>query len=80
MRRWKLFVALVGLAMLVAGAVVLWPPPKLITRESFGSIRTGMTRAEVEAIVGSPGDSHDWTDFSSGSASRDPLAFRRMDH
>jgi hypothetical protein len=58
MRRRTLLVALVGLAVVVAaGVVVLWPrPPSRITRENYGLIREGMTRAEVEAILGPPGD------------------------
>jgi hypothetical protein len=45
----------VGLAVL-AGALVLWPRPDRITRENFDRIRKGMSRAEVEAILGPPGD------------------------
>jgi hypothetical protein len=60
MRRRKLLVALVGLAVVVAaGAVVLWPqaaPPSRVTRENYDCIQEGMTRAEVEAILGPPGD------------------------
>jgi hypothetical protein len=53
MRRWKLLAALAGLAVLVAvGAVALRPRPQRITRESFNRIEKGMTRAEVEAILG----------------------------
>jgi len=57
-RRRMLLVALVGLAVVVAaGAVVLWPSqPNRITRENCDSIRAGMTRAEVEAILGAPSD------------------------
>jgi hypothetical protein len=57
---WKLLVVLAGLAVVVAaGAIVfvLWPePPSRITRENFERIRPGMTQAEVEAILGPPGD------------------------
>jgi hypothetical protein len=58
MRRRTLLVVLVGLAVVVAvGAVVLWPqPPSRITRENFARIKEGMSRAEVEAILGPPGD------------------------
>ena len=49
---------LAGLAVVVAaGMVVLWPrsePASRITVESFRRIRKGMTRAEVEAILGMP--------------------------
>jgi hypothetical protein len=58
MRRWKLLAAL-GLAVVVAAGSFLWlrPNPALrITRENCDRIRAGMTRAEVEAILGPPGD------------------------
>jgi hypothetical protein len=52
---------LAGLAVLMAGAVVLWlqllpDPASRITRENFDRIRRGMSRAEVHAILGPPGD------------------------
>jgi len=57
MRRRTLLVALAGLAVVVtAGTVVLWPRPERITRANFHRIREGMSRAEVEAILGPPGD------------------------
>jgi hypothetical protein len=57
MRRRTLLVALAGLAVLVAvGVVVLWPGPDRITRANFQRIKQGMRRAEVEAILGPPGD------------------------
>jgi hypothetical protein len=57
MRRWKLLVVLAGLAIVAAGVIVLRPePPSRITLESCRRIREGMTRAEVEAILGPPGD------------------------
>jgi hypothetical protein len=57
MRRRTLLVVLAVLAVVVAAGVVLWPrPPSRITRENFDRIREGMTRAEVEAILGPPGD------------------------
>jgi hypothetical protein len=41
MRRRKLLVALAGLAVVAAGAVVLWPePPSRITRENFDRMRS----------------------------------------
>jgi hypothetical protein len=56
MRRRKL-IALAGLAVLVAvGAFVLWPRPDRITEENYQRIQEGMSRAEVEAILGPPGD------------------------
>jgi hypothetical protein len=56
MRKRKLLAA-VGLAVLVAvGAFVLWPRQGRFTRENCGRVREGMTRAEVEALLGPPGD------------------------
>jgi hypothetical protein len=58
MRKRKLLAALaVGLAVLVAAA--LWPRTprgERISRDNFGRLRIGMGRAEVEAILGPPGD------------------------
>ena len=58
MRRRKLLVVLAGLAVVgAAGAFVLWPwPSSRITLENCNRIREGMSRAEVEAILGPPGD------------------------
>jgi hypothetical protein len=64
MRRRKLLVALAGLAVVVAaGAVVLWPASAsrisqanyALIPESLGRGPT-MNRAQVEAILGPPGD------------------------
>jgi hypothetical protein len=56
MRRRKLLAA-VGLAVLVAaGVIVAWPRANRVTQENYDSIRMGMSRAEVEAILGTPGD------------------------
>jgi len=50
-------VALAGLALLVAaGVVVLWPPPNRVTLENVQRIKEGMNHAEVEEILGPPGD------------------------
>jgi hypothetical protein len=56
MRRRKLrWVA--GLAVLLAvGALVLWPRAERITAAIFHRIQAGMSLAEVEAILGPPGD------------------------
>jgi hypothetical protein len=57
MRRRKL-IAAVGLAVLVAvGAVVLWPRTDRVTREKFDLLRVGMSRVQVQVILGPPGDS-----------------------
>jgi hypothetical protein len=57
MRRRTLLVALAGLAVLLSvGAVLVWPPADRITEANFLRIKEGMTRAEVEAILGPVGD------------------------
>jgi hypothetical protein len=55
--KWKLL-ALAGLVLLAGvTALVLWPPPSSrVTRENSDRIKQGMTQAEVEAILGPPGD------------------------
>jgi hypothetical protein len=46
-----------GLAALAgAAALALWPRADRVTRANFDRIRVGMSRAEVEAILGPPGD------------------------
>jgi len=69
MRRRTLLVVLAGLAVVVAaGVVVLWPRPERITRENFERIKEGMSQAEVEEILGPPGDyttePTDWENYS----------------
>jgi hypothetical protein len=58
MRRRKLRWVLAGAAvlLLVAGAFALWPRPGRVTRENFRLLRVGMSRGEVETILGVPGD------------------------
>jgi hypothetical protein len=57
MRRRTLLVALAGLAVVgAAGVVVWWPRADRITQENYDRIRPGMSRAEVEAILGPAGD------------------------
>ena len=53
MRRRKLIVVLV---VVVFGAFVLLPGPGRITPVNYARIQPGMSRAEVEAILGPPGD------------------------
>jgi hypothetical protein len=56
MRRRTLLVALVGMAVVTAvGAVVLWLRTDSITRSNYDSIKEGMSRTEVETILGPPG-------------------------
>jgi hypothetical protein len=63
---WKqtLLVALAGLAVILGSSVFVgWPRPDLVTQEAYDRIRMGMSRAEVENILGPPGD------YSSGPTS-----------
>jgi hypothetical protein len=57
-RRRKLLVVLAGLAVVICAAVVLAlrPQPDRVTRENFDRITECLNRAEVEAILGPPGD------------------------
>jgi hypothetical protein len=73
---------LIGLLLACIGGVVLvvvalLPPPPGITKENFDRIEVGMTRAEIEAILGGPANGRDprnglriglnaWEDDSSG--------------
>jgi hypothetical protein len=57
MRKRKLLVALAGLAVVGAtGVVVLWLRPSRVTQANFDRIQAGMSRAEVDAILGPPSD------------------------
>jgi hypothetical protein len=49
---------ILGLLVLGIAAVLAWPQPdlNLVTQENFDRISDGMSRAEVEAILGPPGD------------------------
>jgi hypothetical protein len=42
--------------MLVVGAFLLWPHPDHITRANSDRIREGMSREELYALLGPPGD------------------------
>jgi hypothetical protein len=59
MRRRKLLVALAGLAVVSAvgsSLFVVGPRANRITKENFDHIRGGLSRSEVEAILGPAGD------------------------
>ncbi len=58
MRKRKLLLGSLAGALVLTGvaAFVLWPRPRRITEENFARIKQGMTLAEVEAILGPPGD------------------------
>jgi hypothetical protein len=57
MRRRRLLVALAGLAVVIAaGVVVLWPHTHRTVTENYVRIEQGMTRTQVETILGPPGD------------------------
>jgi hypothetical protein len=55
MRR-RIDALVVGLLVLGIAALLAWPQPDRVTQENFDRIRPAMTRAEVEAILGPPGD------------------------
>jgi hypothetical protein len=42
------------LAVVAAGTVAAWPQPDRLTRENYDRIQVGMSRGQVEAILGSP--------------------------
>jgi hypothetical protein len=55
MRKRTLLVALAALAVVgAAGVVVLWPRADRITEANLERIKEGMSRAEVDAILGGP--------------------------
>jgi hypothetical protein len=82
MQRRKLRWVLAGLAvlLLVAGAFVLWPQPERITLENFYRIREGMSRDEVVAILGPPGDHSTRPVYTPGpdSGRPDPVIRRKF--
>jgi hypothetical protein len=55
-RRLRWIAGLVLAVLVAIGAFVLWPQSDRVTRENFDRIREGMSRAQVEAILGPPGD------------------------
>jgi hypothetical protein len=70
MRRRKLLVALAGLVVVVAaGAVGLRRRADRVTRANYDRILTGMSRADVETILGPPGD-YATVPFDNGSGTK----------
>jgi hypothetical protein len=71
MRRRKLLGALAGLAVGLVGVVafVAWPRPDRVRVETFRLLRVGMSKPEVYAVLGLPGDyltfDTDWADDDS---------------
>ncbi len=55
-RKLRWVVAGLAVALLALGACVLWPRANRVTPEDFNRIKEGMNLAEVEAILGPPGD------------------------
>jgi hypothetical protein len=55
-RRWVRLVGFTVLLGLCAGFFIDLSPSRRIQRQAFGRVRRGMTRAEVEALLGQPGD------------------------
>jgi hypothetical protein len=54
--RWRnLFAVLAGLAVVMAAGALLTRAPDRKASENFGRVQSGMTRAEVEFILGKPG-------------------------
>jgi hypothetical protein len=53
-RRLLLFGLPVALVLLGLGILALWPRPSAINPENDANIRDGMTRAEVEDLLGGP--------------------------
>ena len=56
MRRRTLLRALAIAALALAGALMLWTQPPAITQELAYRIHEGMTRTDVEALLGAAGD------------------------
>jgi hypothetical protein len=56
MRKRKLLAVGGVLALVAAGAFVAWPPAYRITIKNLERVQEGMSRADVEAILGPPGD------------------------
>jgi hypothetical protein len=53
-RRLLVLAALAALALALAAAVVLWPQPSQVTRANYDNIKPGMTRRDVETLLGGP--------------------------
>ncbi len=55
-RKRRQVVAGLAVGLIAVGAFIVWPRADRITPETAGRIREGMTAAEVEALLGPPGD------------------------
>jgi hypothetical protein len=54
-KRKRLGVLIAGtVALVCVAAFMLWPRPMRVTAENYNRIKAGMTRAEVETILGGP--------------------------
>jgi hypothetical protein len=60
--------------LLAIGLFLFWPLSSQVTRENFERIRTGMSRAEVEAILGGPPG-----DYTTGPTEKDLLELSAAD-
>jgi hypothetical protein len=80
-------VVVVGLALAGATAFAMWPRSNRITKENLNRIQPGMSLAEVQAILGPPGDyrtgptrTHIWgyhpEDTNMDTDTDDPLMLR----
>ncbi len=55
--KWKLLGVLLAVSLLAnVGGFFLWPRPDRLTRKRCERIATGMSRADVYALLGPPGD------------------------
>jgi hypothetical protein len=69
MKRKRLALAVVVLAVLVATAAwVMWPQRSRVTKENYARITAGMTRRDVETVLGGPPG-----DYRSGPTERASL-------
>src|SRR5262245_60905739 len=65
-RKWLRALAAVAVVLAAGTAYLLWPRTDRITPENYRHVQYGMSRQEVEAILGKPGD------YRSGRTVHDP--------